>query len=137
MVLHKQFAVVTVDLDESPWDAATCEIAVKGGINGISLTDLKPIKGSFYYEVPKDPGGFRTFRLPRQTRESAAELSLELRAPGGSPQVFDLGEYLAGAGYDWQAEDLQDVVVKIRNSEIVVETRSSDWIIQERDVIVI
>ncbi len=137
VVLHKQFAVVTVDLDESPWDAATCEIAVKGGINGISLTDLKPIKGSFYYEVPKDPGGFRTFRLPRQTRESAAELSLELRAPGGSPQVFDLGEYLAGEGYDWQAEDLQDVVVKIRNSEIVVETRSSDWIIQERDVIVI
>ena len=40
-------------------------------------------------------------------------------------------------GYDWQAEDLQDVVVKVKNSEIVVETSSSDWIIQERDVIII
>ena len=73
MVLHKQFAEVTVNLDESPWNAATCEIAVKGGINGVSLTDLKPVEGRFYYEVPKDPRGVRTFRLPRQTRESAAE----------------------------------------------------------------
>ena len=137
VVLHKQFAVVTVDLEESHWNASACEIAVKGDIKGISLTDLNPIEWQFYYEVPSDAQGNRTFRLPRQTEGSSATLTLELRAPGWSPQVFELGEYLAQAGYDWQSEDLQDVVVKLRNSEIVIETNSADWTIHSTEIIVI
>ena len=137
VVLHKQFAVVTLDFEESPWDPTICEIKVKGGINGIYLSDLNPIEGPFIYEVPANEQGIRTFRLPRQTETSAMNLIIEIKSPGGSPQIFDLGKYLYDAGYDWEMEDLQDIVVKIRESEISVEISSSDWIIQFDDVIVI
>ena len=62
---------------------------------------------------------------------------LELRRPGGSPQVFELGKYLSDAGYDWQEEDLEDINVKIRESEIVIEICGSDWINQPTDIVVI
>ena len=137
VVLHKQFATVTIDLDDSPWDEATCEITVKGSISGISLSDLKPVQGQFIYIVPADEQGKRTFRLPRQTEGSVGDLILEIRTAGGSPQIFELGKYLSEAGYDWEMEDLQDITVKIRESEIIVDIKSSDWIIQTTEVIVI
>lgn len=137
VVLHKQFATVTLDLEDSPWNALPCTITVKGEINGMTLSDLKPIKGKYVYEVMPDASGIRSFRLPRQTESSASELSLELSAPGGSPQVFDLGKYLSEAGYDWQKEDLEDITVKVRKTEIEVEISGSDWSIHSTDVIVI
>ena len=136
VILHKQFAAVTIDLNDSPWDEPSCEITVKGSIKGISLSDMKPIRGEFIYKVPVDSHGIRSFRLPRQTEESAVELILEIRAAGGSHQIFELGKYLSEAGYNWEMEDLQDITVKIRESEMMIEIRSSDWIIQSTEVIV-
>lgn len=135
--LHKHFATVTLDLEESSWDSQSCDIRVEGGINGISLTDLKPTEGKFCYEAPVNGLGRRTFRLPRQTQGSVENLTLLLGAQGRSPQIFELGKYLSEAGYDWEMEDLQDVEVKVKESEIVIEILSSDWIIQSTEVIVI
>ena len=137
VVLHKQFARVTLDLEDSPWNGAPCEITVKGEVKGITLTDLRPVEGRYVYEVVPDVSGIRSFRLPRQTESSAAALSLELRTPGGIPQIYDLGKYLSEAGYDWQTEDLEDMTVKIRKTEIEVEITGSDWTIHSTDVIVI
>ena len=137
VVLHKQFATVTLDLTDSPWSGVPCEITAKGEIKGISLTDLLPIEGKFVYEVVPDPYGIWSFRLPRQTDSSSASLVLELRKPGGSPQVFELGKHLSEVGYDWQMEDLEDITVKVRESEIEVEISGSDWTIQTTNVIVI
>ena len=132
VILHRQSMTVTLDMEDSFWDDDACIITVKGGVNGISLSSLKPIEGPFLYQLPP---GERSFRLPRQTSESTASLILELAFPGGRAQVFDLGEYLLEAGYDWEMEDLKDVVVKISNSDIEVEISSSDWIIHSDQVI--
>lgn len=137
VVLHKQFAVVTIDLEEPPWNGASCEITAKGGVKGILLSDLRPVEGEFICQVLPKSSGARSFRLPRQTGSSAGALMLELRRPGGSPQVFELGKYLSDAGYDWQEEDLEDINVKIRESEIVIEISGSDWINQPADIVVI
>lgn len=137
VVLHKQFATVTLDLEDSPWNGVSCAITAKGEVNGISLSNLKPIEGRYVYEIVPDASGNRSFRLPRQTKSSASALSLELRTPGGSPQVFDLGKYLSEAGYDWQMEDLEDMTVKIKETEIEVVITGSDWSIHPTDVIVI
>ena len=137
VVLHKQFANVVLDLEESPWEGVDCEIIVSGAVNGISLATLDPIEGRFRYNVPVGRQGERAFRLPRQTESSAGMLTLELKSGDGSPQVFELGKYLSEAGYDWKEEDLRDVVVKIKESEMVIEIISSDWITDSTDVIVI
>lgn len=137
VVLHKQFAGITLDLKDSSLSGTDCEIKVKGEVNGISLADLKPLEGQFLYEVPLEGQERRMFRLPRQTGQSADMLSIEIRNRGGSPQVFELGRYLSEAGYDWEEEDLSDVVVKISESEIVIEISSSDWIIHNSEIVVI
>ena len=137
VVLHKQFAAVSLDLKDSLWDGSGCQITVNGNVNGISLASLDPIEGQFRYEVPVGWQGERTFRLPRQTGRSAGLLTLELKSAGGTPQVFELGKYLSEAGFDWEEEDLRDVVVKIKESEMVIEIISSDWITDSTDVIVI
>ena len=134
VVLHKQFALVTLNLEGSAWDRSDCSIKVKGSVAGLSLSDLRPVEGRFFYELPS---GERSFRLPRQTSESAGMLTMELYIPGGIPQVLELGKYFSDARYDWGGEDLEDIVIKIDDSEIVIETGCSDWVIHTDEIIVI
>lgn len=135
VVLHKQFAAVTLEFEDSGLGCQDCDITVMGEINGISLVDLKPLEGQFRYEVPASAQEKMTFRLPRQNERSSGNLVLEIRRQGGSPQVFELGKYLSEAGYDWGKEDLEDIVVEIKESEIVIEISSSDWIIQSAEIV--
>ena len=134
VVLHKQFTLVTLELEGSAWDRSDCSIKVRGSVAGLSISDMKPIEGRFYYELPD---GERAFRLPRQTSKSAGMLTMELCIPGGSPQVLELGKYFSDAHYDWEREDLEDIVVKIDDSETVIETGCSDWVIHTDEIIVI
>lgn len=137
VVLHKQFAAITLDMDEYLPVGSSCDITVKGGVNGLSLENLKPLEGPFRYEVPQEGRENPAFRVPRQTETSAGKLTVEIRLQGGTPHVFELGRYLSEAGYDWGREDLEDVVVKLKESEIVIQISSSDWIIHTADIVVI
>ena len=137
VVLHKQYAGVTLDLGDSSWQGSDCTVIAKGEVCGVSLADLRPLEGIYLYQVPAAGDGTRRFRLPRQTGAGAQALTLELQAPGAAPRTFDLGKYLQEAGYDWDAEDLQDITVKVRDSEILVEISSCDWTIQSRQTVVI
>jgi hypothetical protein len=42
---------------------------------------------------------------------------------------------LSEAGFDWNAEDLADVVLTIRGGEVSLEITGADWEIQEINLI--
>ena len=131
VTLHKQFANVTLLLEDSPWDSPECRFTVKAPSSGISLPDLGVLEGGFRYEIPYGGPGERSFRLPRQLESQAGGIVLELASPDGRTQTVELGRMLLEAGFDWNAEDLGDAVLSIRGGEFNIEITGSDWENQE------
>lgn len=137
VTLHKQFATITLVLEESPWDNPESRFTVIAPSAGISLPDLGAIEGGFRYEIPYGGPGERSFRLPRQEQGDAGRIVLELTSPDGRTHTVELGRMLQEAGFDWSAEDLGDAVLSIRAGEFLLEISGSDWENQKIDTIII
>jgi len=91
-VPHKQFARVLLKLVQTP-------------DSGISYT----VTGDYVnFPLPGTEGNYM-FRLPRQRPGSS--LSLDAKDADGNVNSFPLGEWILGAGYDWEATDLDDIVI--------------------------
>ena len=108
VTLHKQFATVTMKLSDEPEGAL--EVLLTGSSAGMSLEDLSPARGIFRYSTAQDPDGLFTFRLPRQADDS---IVLELLRDGRHYEDFPLGELIARTGYDWRAQDLDDIFLGV------------------------
>ena len=136
--LHKEFCTVSFTLGEdgytSPYD-----IEVWGNVAGVSAWDLMPVLGEFRY-APMQKNGVYQVRVPRQVDNSLELVMLEI--PGqvgydeeragddGERVVVDrlpLGEYIARSGYDWTAEDLDDVNVALDLEMQQVMITVSGW----------
>lgn len=128
----KNYCRLTVMMDESDkyWPY---ELNVSGNIDGYRI-DGTPRTGEFsHYLVPPDevsstkkeaqlprlednlPGNreaalVRELSLPRQ---KDASLKLSVLEKTSVLKTFALGNYICQSGYDWTAENLQDIVVKI------------------------
>lgn len=133
--LHKHFTEITLLLEDSPWDNPGCTFLVTAPSSGVSLPGLEAAGGGFRYEIPYSGAGERSFRLPRQDEGGAGRILLELTAPDGYHQTVELGRMLSEAGFDWNAEDLPDVVLTIRGGEVSLEITGADWEIQEINLI--
>lgn len=91
-VPHKQFARVLLKLVQSP----------NSGINYTVISD--------YVNIALPPGdGNYMFRLPRQ--KPGSPISLDASDADGNVNSFPLGEWILRAGYDWEATDLDDMVI--------------------------
>ena len=147
--LHKEFCTVSFTLGEdgytSPYD-----IEVWGNVAGVSAWDLMPVQGEFRY-APMQKNGVYQVRVPRQVDNSLELVMLEIpgqvgydceEIPGqagydgeraedvGERVVVDrlpLGEYIARSGYDWTAEDLDDVNVALDLEMQQVMITVSGW----------
>ena len=147
--LHKEFCTVSFTLGEdgytSPYD-----IEVWGNVAGVSAWDLMPVQGEFRY-APMQKNGVYQVRVPRQVDNSLELVMLEIpdqvgydgeEIPGqvgydgeragydGERVVVDrlpLGEYVARSGYDWTAEDLDDVNVALDLEMQQVMITVSGW----------
>jgi hypothetical protein len=65
-----------------------------------------------------------TFRIPRQADDS---LTITI-TPEDAPTVrFPLGEYIRQLGYNWKAEELQDIFLSIDLARGLVDLRVADW----------
>ena len=118
VVPHKQYATVTVKLTQEP--EGKLETLVTSRSAGMSLEDLSPAMGLFRYLAPQNPEGLFTFRLPRQGDGS---LEMELLRDGSHYETFALGELIARTGYDWTAEDLDDIFIGVDfyRSQVTIE----------------
>ena len=136
--LHKEFCTVSFIIGEdgytSPYD-----IEVWGNVAGVSAWDLIPVQGEFRY-APMQKNGVYQIRVPRQVDNSLELVMLEI--PGqagyggeraeddGERVVVDrlpLGEYIARSGYDWTAENLEDVHIALDMEKQQVMITVSGW----------
>ena len=136
--LHKEFCTVSFTLGEdgytSPYD-----IEVWGNVAGVSAWDLMPLDGDFRF-APSLENGVYQVRVPRQVDNSLELVMLEIpdqvgydgerAGDDGERVVVDrlpLGEYIARSGYDWTAEDLDDVNVALDLEMQQVTITVSGW----------
>ena len=111
----------------SPYD-----LEVWGNVAGVSAWDLMPLEGDFRF-APSPEGGVYRVRVPRQLDASLELVMLEMpdqAGHDGERAVVDrlpLGEYIARSGYDWAAEDLDDVNVALDLEMQQVMITVSGW----------
>ena len=120
--LHKEFCTVSFTLGEDGY-SSPYRIEVWGNVAGVSAWDLMPVKGEFRY-APVQKNGVHQVRMPRQVDNSLELVMLE------DSEIVDrlpLGEYIARSGYDWTAEDLDDVNVALDLEMQQVMITVSGW----------
>ena len=116
VVFRKQFCTVHMDILRSAAQLRDFRFLVEGNTCGFDLLDFQPVGGAFRCE-PAPESGARVvdFRIPRQADDSMT-VTLWYRQEDGGYQdlgTFPLGKYIVRTGYDWKAEELQDVYVVI------------------------
>ena len=140
--LHKEFCTVSFTLGDegyySPYD-----IEVWGNVAGVSAWDLMPVKGDFRY-APVQKNGVYQVRVPRQEDNSLELVMLEIPGQAGydGERVEDddervvvdrlpLGEYIARSGYDWTAENLEDVhiALDLENQQVMITVSGWDGVV--------
>ena len=116
VTFRKQFCTVHLDIMRTPSEMSRFRFLVEGNSCGFDLLTFDPVPGTYRFTPEPETGGrLVDFRIPRQADE---DLSLTLwcvNADGALDRIgtFPLGSYIARTGYDWKAEDLQDVYIII------------------------
>ncbi len=105
VMMRKNHCVMTVKLNN--FEEALQSFTVHGNVCGY-MEDGSPAAGEFKYELERGFG--REVVLPRQLDDS---LVLEIKDGDGLLKRFNIGEYIADTGYDWNEPDLQDITLEI------------------------
>lgn len=120
--LHKQFAAVTMKFED---ESSDYHIVIRSGWNGMDLTTLKPTKGAFTFTPEPNKERIWYFRLPRQ---GDASIQMDVTTvKTGRTETFDLGGLIARTGYDWTAEDLDDIYIGIDYATADIKVTILPW----------
>ena len=150
--LHKEFCTVSFTLGDEGY-SSPYDIEVWGNVAGVSAWDLMPLEGDFRFAPSPEDGVYRVrvprqvdnllelvmLEIPRQARNDNKEMPDQAGHDGRSPVgagddgervVVDrlpLGEYIARSGYDWTAENLEDVHIALDMEKQQVMITVSGW----------
>lgn len=105
--MKKNHCIMTIQVEaekEFPF-----RLEAKGCVDGYELGGI-PSVGDFMYAMYVDGEGECRLTLPRQRDNS---LMLEVSDGTDVLKCFALGEYVAASGYDWEADELNDIVVTL------------------------
>lgn len=123
----KQFSTVFLTDEEDGAILRKYNLVVKGTTCGLDALDLSALSGEYLYTVQEyDRDGGVSVRIPRQTD---SRLILEFYDKETYQHLFSapLGTYLFDAGYDTEAEELQDYTFKINFEQTLVYLRIAGW----------
>lgn len=124
VVLHKQFARVTVRIDSMSFADEDVSVVVSSSWNGLSLGTLSPIAGNWQFRPEREPDGSWRFNMLRQGDNS---IRMDIYAGGKLKRCIELGKYLEDLGFDWAAEDLDDISVCMGSAESAIVVEIEDW----------
>lgn len=129
--MHKNHCVMSITLRKR--DELQYGLRLSGNVCGY-LPDGSPARGDFSYTPDADGSGAYVAVLPRQIDSS---LMLEVNDGTGVLKTFALGEYILAGGYDWTAEDLEDVEVVIdwAQTEVTIHIKGWDWV-REYEIVI-
>lgn len=119
--VHKNFCRLTVLVKgiEKP----VYSLTFKGNVDGYRLDGL-PSEGDFACVAYPGESGNLQAGLPRQVD---ASLVLEVDDGTSVLKTFALGEYIVDGGYDWTAEELEDLTVVLDYQITYVKVTISGW----------
>lgn len=121
----KQFATLTLTLDVEDGEIAPgYDALVRGNTCGWSLKTFQGVPGAFEYRPAREDGKRYTLRVPRQLDNS---LEMDLMVGGAVMRTVHIGELVHAAGYDWNAEELQDIEMLIDLQRLTVQIDVNGW----------
>ena len=119
--LHKVYCKVTLYLNTE--GAYPYDLMVSGGVTGYDLSG-RMVYGTFEYSPEPDNGGVCSVCVPRQADST---LRLAIREADNTLREFAIGEYILASGYDWSAEDLEDIDIEIDYAKTDVSFTVNGW----------
>ena len=123
VLLHKQFCTLELTFKGPPGYAPPFEAVVEGFYGGWA-PDGSPAPGPFSRRLLPGSDGRAVLRLPRQGDDS---LLMRIVFSDQVVRTFALGSYIAAAGYDWTAPDLEDLTLTVDISLTSVTISSDLW----------
>ena len=120
---HKQYCTIELLFKGPPGYGPPFEVAVEGFYGGWE-PDGSPAPGPFSRRLLPGSDGRATLRLPRQGDDS---LLMHIVFSDQVVRTFALGSYIAAAGYDWSAQDLEDLTLQVDISLTSVTISSDMW----------
>lgn len=118
--VRKNHCVITVHVGDRDFPYF---LDVRGDVCGYGA-DGSPADGSFLYAMRPDGDGVCTVVVPRQKDRS---LMLDVDDGTDVLKTFALGEYVAASGYDWDAENLEDITVSLDYSLSHIMLKIEGW----------
>lgn len=120
VAMHKNHCVITVHVEESEFPYS---LNVRGNVAGYD-SGGNPSGGEFSCLVRPDSEGMCMVSVPRQT-----DRTLVLDVDDGTDvlKTFALGEYVAASGYDWHAENLEDITIGLDYSLSHLTLKVEGW----------
>ena len=122
VTLHKYFCVMDIRLKGSA-SGKVRSLEVRSSTAGYDRHG-ESAEGVFCHSPSRLKSGAYRLRLPRQL---SSDLEMEVEFLSGSSTVFPLGVYMERLGYDWTAEDLEDVQLSIDGQNSTVRIITSCW----------
>jgi len=123
VTLHKQFCSLEMLFKGPSGYGPPFEVVVEGFCGGWA-PDGSPASGSFSRRLLPGADGRAVLRLPRQGDDS---LLMHIVFSDQVVRTFALGSYIAAAGYDWSAPDLEDLTLTVDISLTSVTISSDLW----------
>lgn len=124
--LKKQHSLVSVRFIIADDSDLPCKMVISGARNGFDLVTLKGTEGVFAVEPKIDSSLCSAFVLTRQSAGDPIIMSL-YNSTGVEKTEIDLSKYINRAGYDWNAENLGDIDIKVDYSQMKISVKISDW----------
>lgn len=130
---HKQYCLVQFLFEDSPTASPDYpwRFRIKAACSGMDIYTLEPLEGEYSACVGPNAQGAWHGVIPRQ---KSNDLLLEVylpdadrEDPGRVEYVIDLGAKFEAMGYDWTAEDLRDVSVKVGFAAADIRVSVQDW----------
>ncbi len=115
---HCRMTVILNNIETEPKG-----VSLTGNIAGYAL-DGTPEEGRFSCRLSPDGKGGHLVVLPRQTDDS---LTMEIDDGSDVVKRLSLGGYIAETGYDWNAPDLEDLVVEVDMALTSVRLSIPGW----------
>lgn len=120
---HKQFATVFLNIGRQASQMKDYSFAVRGNGCGFDMLTYGAVQGDFRC-IPATSGNMVQFRLPRQADGS---LAVTVTYRDGESLEFPLGRYIERIGYNWSAEDLQDIFITLDIINGRISVGVADW----------
>ena len=121
--LHKQYCTLELYFKGPPGYGPPFQVSVEGFYGGWE-PDGSPAPGPFTRRLLPGSDGRATLRLPRQGDDS---LVMHIVFSDQVVRTFALGSYIAAAGYDWSAQDLEDLALQVDISLTSVTISTDLW----------